>query len=278
MSFAGKRVLALESRRAAETAELIRRNGGEPFVAPAVRELPIEANEEAFRFAERLFAGEFDMMIFLTGVGTRQLARVLATRHHSEAFPDALRRMAVVARGPKPVAALREMNVPVTITVPEPNTWRELLIATEGRPERRIAVQLYGRPHPELVEGLEARGASVTTVPVYTYAIPEDPEPLRAAARKLSAHSFDAVLFTTSHQVVNLMEVARDLGIEAAIHNALGRIAVMSIGPTCSEMLREFGVQPDMEPSHPKLGILVKEASEQADAILASKAVALPKH
>src|SRR4051794_40506156 len=115
MSFAGKRVLALESRRAAETAELIRRNGGDPFVAPSMQETPLEANEDAFRFAERLIAGEFDMMIFLTGVGTRQLAKVLAARHHSEAFPDALRRITVVARGPKPVAVLREMNVPVTV-------------------------------------------------------------------------------------------------------------------------------------------------------------------
>src|SRR5690606_707660 len=71
MSFAGKRVLSLESRRAVETAELIRRNGGEPFVAPSMREVPLERNEAAFQFAERLLSGEFDMMIFLTGVGTR---------------------------------------------------------------------------------------------------------------------------------------------------------------------------------------------------------------
>jgi len=278
MSFAGKRVLALESRRAAETAELIRRNGGDPFVAPSMQETPLEANEDAFRFAERLIAGEFDMMIFLTGVGTRQLAKVLAARHHSEAFPDALRRITVVARGPKPVAVLREMNVPVTVTVPEPNTWRELLAAIEGRPERHISVQLYGREHPELVEALKTRGAEVTTVPVYTYSLPQDTEPLHTAAKRLSSNSFDVVLFTTSHQIVNLMEVARGLGIEAAVHHGLARAAVISIGPTCSEMLREFGISPDLEPSHPKLGILVREAAEQAGSILASKAASARSH
>ena len=73
MPFAGLRVLSFESRRATEIAELIRRQGGDPFVAPSMREAPIENNPEAFAFAERLFRGEFDMMILLTGVGTRAL-------------------------------------------------------------------------------------------------------------------------------------------------------------------------------------------------------------
>lgn len=264
MSFAGRRVLALESRRAAETAELIRRNGGEAFVAPSMREVPLEANQDAFLFAERLFAAEFGMMILLTGVGTRYLAKVLASRYPPKAFPDALRKLTVVARGPKPVAALREMEVPVAITVPEPNTWREIVAAVAGRPEKRIAIQLYGKAHPELVNALEAAGGTVTTVPVYAWAMPENSEPLFEAAKALAAGQYQVSLFTTSHQVVHLMEVARSLGIEAAAHAGLKNTIIASIGPTTSEMLREFGFEPSMEPSHPKLGFLVKEAAEYA--------------
>src|SRR5713226_4141921 len=146
MSFAGLKVISFESRRAAEMAQLIRKQQGEPIVAPSMREAPIERNEEAFRFAERLFAGGFDMMILLTGVGTRILDQAIAAKFGTGCFADALRRISVVVRGPKPAAVLRELKVPVTITVPEPNTWREVLSATEGRPERRIAVQEYGRP------------------------------------------------------------------------------------------------------------------------------------
>ncbi|MDZ4799219.1 MAG: uroporphyrinogen-III synthase [Bryobacteraceae bacterium] len=264
MSFAGRRVLALESRRAAETAELIRRNGGDPFVAPSMSEVPLEANQDAFLFAERLFAGEFDMMILLTGVGTRYLAKVLATRYPAEAFPDALRKLTIVARGPKPVAALREMGLAATIVAPEPNTWREVLAVTEGRPEKRIAVQLYGKAHPELVKALEGRGAAVATVPVYAWAMPDDTAPLVEAAKGLAAGHYDVVLITSSHQIVHLMEVARDLGIEAAAHSGLKKAIIASIGPTTSEMLHEFGFEPSMEPSHPKLGLLVKEAAEYA--------------
>src|SRR5438034_5055682 len=143
MTFTGKRVLSLESRRASEIAELIRRNGGEPFVAPSMREVPLADNDAAFQFAGRLFARELDMVVLLTGVGTRQLHRVLATRFPETAFADGLRHVTIVARGPKPVAALREMGLAPVIVAPEPNTWRELMAATEGRPERSIAVQEY---------------------------------------------------------------------------------------------------------------------------------------
>src|SRR6266403_656843 len=147
MPFDGLRVLSLESRRASEIERLIRTQRGEPFVAPSMREVPLDNNPEAFAFAERLFRHEFEMMILLTGVGTRLLGRVIETRWPVGTFAEALRNVVVVARGPKPIAVLREWNVPVTIAVREPNTWREILESIDGRPERRIAVQEYGRPN-----------------------------------------------------------------------------------------------------------------------------------
>lgn len=263
MGFDGMHVLSLESRRAVETAELIRRNGGVPFVAPSMREAPVEVSEEVLQFGERLFAGAFDMMILLTGVGTRFLAKALATRWPEPAFSEALCGLTVVARGPKPVAALRELGVPVTVNVPEPNTWHELLEAIRDRQEKRIAIQLYGRPHPELVSALERRGAEVTTIAVYTWAMPLDDAPLRDAVRRLATTGFDMALFTTSNQIVNLMRIADELGLHDEALAGLRASRIASIGPTTTEMLEEFGLRPELEPSHPKLGILVKEAAER---------------
>jgi uroporphyrinogen-III synthase len=200
--------------------------------------------------------------VLLTGVGTRQLARVLASRYPENAFPEALRRVTVVARGPKPAAALREMGLTPAVLAPEPNTWREVLVATEGRTEHFIAVQEYGRPNPELLAGLRARGAEVTQVRVYQWDLPEDTEPLRVAARRLAAGAFDDVLFTTAIQIAHLARVARDLGIEDAVLDALRKCRVCSIGPTTTEALEEFGIHPAMEPTHPRMGFLVKEAAE----------------
>ena len=73
-NFQGLRVLALESRRANEVASLIATYGGEPLVAPALREVPLESSPEALRFAAALVDGTIDIAIFLTGVGVRRAA------------------------------------------------------------------------------------------------------------------------------------------------------------------------------------------------------------
>ncbi|HJT88600.1 MAG TPA: uroporphyrinogen-III synthase, partial [Bryobacteraceae bacterium] len=231
MAFSGARVLALESRRGPEIAELIRRQGGEPFLAPSMREVPAVEDSATHDFARRLLAGEFDLMILLTGVGTRQLNRWIAAHYGENAFARALAPIAVVARGPKPAAALREIGITPALVAPEPNTWREVLAVTEGRPESRIAIQEYGRPSPELVAALHARGASVTPVRVYQWDLPENLEPLREAARKLAAREFRAVLFTSGMQIVHLLRVAEAQGISREALEGLRQALVASIGP-----------------------------------------------
>ena len=263
MAFAGKRVLALESRRARETEELIRRNGGEPFVAPSMKEVPLESNEAAFGFAERLFAGELDTVIFLTGVGTRHLAKVVGSRYGAERLPEALKQVTVAARGPKPLAVLRELAVPVGFVAPEPNTWRELIAVLNGHAGQKIAVQEYGKSNPELLDALRAGGSEVMAVPVYQWTMPDDVGPLQEAVRRLHRREFDVVLLTTSQQLVHLLEVSRDLGLEHEVMASLQASFLASIGPTTTETLGEYGLRPAMEPSHPKLGILVKEAAER---------------
>jgi len=265
MSFAGLRVLSLESRRSTEMAELIRKQGGDPVIAPAMREVPLE-DSGVLEFARRLLAGEFDMMVLLTGVGTRQLNRAIGEHFSSTAFADALSRLAIAARGPKPVAALRELGLTPAIVAPEPNTWRELLAALEGRPERRIAVQEYGRSNPDLLDGLRGRGAEVTPVRVYRYGLPEDCGPLREAARRLAAGEIPIALFTTAAQIENLAAAARDQGIENETLEALRQCRVMSIGPSTTEALEEFGVTPEFEPTHAKMGFLVREAAGRVSA------------
>jgi len=278
--FAGLRVLALESRRAAELAKLISTYGGEPVVAPAMREVPLESNTEALGFAARLLAGEFDLVIFLTGVGARALLSVAETTHKRDEYIAALQRVNVVARGPKPVAVLRELGVTPAITVPEPNTWRELLHALDDACDSekdfrllgaRVAVQEYGVTNSELLSGLSERGASVTRVPVYQWALPDDLAPLRTAVKAISEGNIDAVLFTTGVQAAHLFQVAAEMKLEEAMRLGLDRTIVASIGATTSEELQRRGIRADIEPSHPKMGFLVKETAEQAAQLLRGK-------
>ncbi len=263
MSFENKRVLAFESRRAKEIAELIRMHGGDPFVAPALIEVPLQANTQAFEFANRLYSDAFDMVIFMTGVGARLLQSVLSTREPAEKLPMALRHVAVVVRGPKPSAVMREWLVPVAVTVPEPNTWRELLAAVAERKEKNIALQEYGRSNLALIEGLKAQGRNVTPVPVYNWALPKDTAPLATALNQLLAGNFEIAVFTTGVQINHFLEFAEKTGQREAAIAALKKLFLASIGPTCSEALRAQGLTPQLEPTHPKMGILRSPGSRK---------------
>ena len=265
-------MLSLESRRAVEIERLIRNQGGIAFVAPSVREVPLERNRAALAFAERLFQGDFDMVILLTGAGTRLLGQVIETRWPAGSLAEALKKVTVVVRGPKPAAVMREWGVPVSITVAEPNTWREVVAALEGRAEKRIAVQEFGRPSDELIHALAARGAEVTPVPVYRWELPEDLGPLREACRKLARGEFDVVLFTSSIQAQHLFRAAEELGLADQARRAMADAVVASIGPSTSATLREMNLPVDFEPSHPKMGFLINELAREAAHLRSRKA------
>jgi uroporphyrinogen-III synthase len=274
-SFGGRLVVGFESRRAAEMASLIERHEGVAVRAPSMREVPLDAPTGALPFAEALKTGQIDVVVLMTGVGTRGLAEVVAPVLDKEAFAEALGRATLIARGPKPASALRELGVKRFVTVPEPNSFREVLGALDALGSlagRRIAVQEYGAPNQELTAALTARGAEVSPVAVYRYALPEDTAPLRSALRRIADGEISIALFTSRAQVEHALIVAAEEGIEVAVRERLGRGLVGSVGPVCSEALRLERLPPDVEPEHPKMGHLVKEAASRASEILAAKA------
>ncbi len=276
-NFSGMEVVAFESRHALEIARLISRFGGKPRVASALREVPLESNAEALAFGAALAAGRLDAVVFMTGVGTRRLFEVLETRYSREEFVQALGKTAVVSRGPKPAKILREYGVPITIAVPEPNTWREILKELETHPRRfpldgsRVAVQEYGVPNDDFLAVLRERGARVMRVPVYQWALPLDVQPLRDAVRAVIDGHSQVVLFTSAIQVEHLLQVAAEDGLQDELRAALTKVVVASIGPTCGERLTMHGIAIDLEPSHPKMGPLVQETAQKAKEIMEKK-------
>lgn len=271
----GLRVVSLESRRSAEMAELIRNYGGEPIQAPSMREVPLADQHEALAFGEALLTDKWDVLILLTGVGTRMLIAALSTRWPKDDVVAALGRLRLVCRGPKPIAALKEVGLVPALAVPEPNTWRDLLVALDRElpvAGRSVAVQEYGARNEELLAGLRQRGACVTAVPVYGWALPEDTSPLRAAIDRLVEGEAQVVLFTSATQVDNLFRVAAEMERAGALRDALRRRTVVaSIGPITTEGLETHGVEPDLYPDHPKMGHLVAAVAKRATDLLRRK-------
>jgi uroporphyrinogen-III synthase len=213
----------------------------------------------------------------MTGIGTRLLVRLVEPVFGRTAFIHALAATRIVARGPKPMTALRELDVSPWLTVPTPNTWRQLLTTLDTKDAgvcaggTRVAVQEYGMANPELIAELERRGAVVTTVPIYRWALPDDIAPLRAAVRSILRGEIDVMILTAGVQLVHLLQVAAGMRLESAVRCELGRIVIASIGPMTSDELRRQRLQIDLEPSHPKMGFLVKEVAERCGDLLRDK-------
>jgi len=274
--FQGLRVGALESRMALEMERLITRHGGIPVVAPSMQEIPLSDHPQALAFAEILLSGEIDLVVFLTGVGCRTLLEILETRFPLDAIKNALQNTILVVRGPKPAGVVKALGLHPQILVPEPNTWRDVLQALdvsfpEGLTGKRVAVQEYGVSNPELLEGLKRRGAQVNPVPVYRWTLPDDVQPLQQLSQQILKEEIPVLLITNAVQVDHLIKTLGDNTAIKQLQMVLPHMMVASIGLLASERLRQHGFPVDLEPSHPKMGILVKEASQAAHTILETK-------
>ncbi len=280
---------------------LIERHGGVAISAPSMRENPNPSHDEAFAFADALFAGRIDAVILLTGVGTRMLIDALtgspqpvgagaaeatsapAIAGASDRFCDreellaALAKVPLICRGPKPVAVLREFGLKAAIEVPEPNTWQDLLKTLDARwpvAGKRVAVQEYGVTNQRLLDGLSQRGASVMRVPVYQWALPLDLAPLHGAIDAIIAERADIAMFTSATQVFHLFEVAKRAGKALHLVDAFRFALIASIGPVASETIIEHGLKPDYEPDSPHMASLVRETARRSRDLLEKKRTA----
>jgi uroporphyrinogen decarboxylase len=278
-SFNQLRVASFESRRADDVARMIERFGGVPFVSPSMREIPVGADRSVVDFAHRLITGQIDVVILLTGGGTREMLARVERHVDRQRFLNALSDVKTVVRGPKPLAVLKEIGLTPMVIVPEPNTWREILAEIDARlpvTNLTIAIQEYGVPNVSLIAGLEARGAVVESFKVYRWDLPEDAGPLRANVERIAKNQIDVAMFTSAQQAVHLLRVAREMNLEDQVGAGLDRVVVASVGPTTSDMLRELNLPIDFEPSHPKLGHLISELSARAEELLSRKRSGMP--
>ena len=255
--FHGARVALLEARMGSEMAELVRRMGGTPVLAPAVREVPREAETTAF--LDALIAGRFSVVIFQTGVGTQALLREAERRGQLPSALAVLGKATIVCRGPKPTAVVRRYGLPAPIVPLRPYTSTELLTAIEhiDLAGREVALVHYGERNTGLADALSARGARLNEVCPYEWALPEDIEPLRALARNPAA-MVDAIAFTSQVQVRHLFAVAAEMGVGPELTAALrDDVIVAAVGPVCADALKAVGVTPDVQPADPKMGPLL---------------------
>lgn len=253
----GARVGLLESRLSTELAELVRRMGGNPVLAPSVREVPRPAETAAF--VNELASGRFKVVIFQTGVGTAALLRDADRQGRLADVLGALGAATVVCRGPKPTAVVRRHGLEPTLVPRKPFTTHEILEVLEPIALTGVDVALvhYGERNAALADALRHRGAQLAEACPYEWALPENVEPLRTLVRERETQ-VDALVFTSQVQVRHLFTVADQMGLHDQLAASLNsEIIIAAVGPVCAEALKDAGVTPDVQPADPKMGPLL---------------------
>ena len=125
--------------------------------------------------------------------------------------------------------------------------------------------------NPKLSAGLTERGAIVSLVNVYQWALPEDLAPLEQAIESIIRGDVQVLLVASSVQIRHLFDVAERTKKAHLLPQALAGVVIASIGPLSSEELRSRGLSVDIECTHPKMGFLVQEAAEKSAELLKSK-------
>lgn len=263
----GRTVAILESRAQEAMADVVRKRGGVPFVAPALAEIPDLDPVQVRTLIEGWRTSPPDIFIFQTGVGTRALFAATDNLHLTDDLLRSLEQAQVVVRGPKPTAVLRSRKVRIDAAAADPFTTREVVGELANMPlaGKTVAVQRYGESNRELQAALEGRGARAIEIATYRWGLPADTSPLRNLIRALDHGDIDVVAFTSAVQVMNLFAIAAQEGKEEALRRDLGRTLVASIGPACTAALRRHGIEVSLEAKPPKLGPFIAAIEAAVD-------------
>jgi uroporphyrinogen-III synthase len=269
----GAKVVLLEARMNGELANLVRRHGGEPICVPAVREVTVDdatsVRAEINALIDDLKGGSIGLLIFQTGVGVTRLLDESDKLNRKGELLAAVRQATIVARGPKPTAVLARNGLKPDISVDEPFTTAELCSAIEplDLAGKTVAVLHYGERNAALAQALIERGAKLRELCLYEWRLPEEIGPLKRLIDQIINEEFDAIAFTSQIQARHLFQLATEAGREAELREALKKLTVASVGPTCTSVLRSLGVAPDVEPAHPKMGPMVLALAEYLEQI-----------
>ncbi len=247
-----RRIAVAESRELDLLADMLAREGAHTVRYPlvAIEDAPDSRPVEAW--IRRVIAGDCHDVIFYTGEGLRRLVGFAERAALREPFIAALQHVRKIARGPKPVRALRELGLSPDLTTRVPTTEGIIdLLKDEVLSGRAVGVQVYGQePNAVLLAYLAACGAKVDAVAPYVYASEIADSQVEALIRELADGRVSAIVITSSPQIVRLFEVADKTGLVAQLRDGLSRTKVAAMGPVVAAELERHGIHPDVMPEH----------------------------
>jgi uroporphyrinogen III methyltransferase/synthase len=236
----GKRVVVTRARaQASKLSERLAELGAEPFEFPAIRVAPPEDEAKLHRAA--LQVGAYDWAVFTSANGVE--AFFLALRQQGgDARTVGCTKVAAI--GSETAEALARQGIRADL-VPEEFRAEGILAAfPEELAGKRVLVARAMEAREVLVEELRRRGARVDEVAAYRTVLGEGEGRVDELRRLLAAGEVDAVTFTSSSTVKNLVAL---LGGAEEAPRLLAGVTVASIGPITSETARSLGLPVHVE-------------------------------
>lgn len=264
---AGFTVGVTAARRREELGALLQRRGARVVDAPAIRIVPLADDGELRAATQECLAGPLDVVVATTGIGFRGWLEAAEGWGQGAALVKHLAGATLLARGPKARGAIRAAGL-LDAWSPASESSSEVLdhLLERGVAGYRIAVQLHGEPLPDFVDALRGAGASVVTVPVYRWVLPEDVTPLRRLVELATTGQLDAVAFTSAPAVASMLRIADACGQRETLLAALRRdVLPACVGPVTAGPLERLEV-PTVQPDRYRLGALVRELVEALPA------------
>jgi uroporphyrinogen-III synthase len=246
------RIVVPESRELDLFTSMLERLGARVVRCPLVVVRDVDDTTELDAWIGRLSQGAHDNLIFYTGEGVTRICAEADRLGVKAAVVDALARARKIARGPKPIAALRKLGLGVDLVAEQPTTEGVLaLLSTLSLAGARFGVQLYpDADESALRAAIELAGAAFDPVLPYQYVSDEADERVALVIQEMAAGRVDLIAFTSSPQVRRLTEVAQRLGLTADLARAFGATRIAAVGPLTAEAVSQAGGRTAIQPHH----------------------------
>lgn len=244
------RIVVPESRELDLFTTMLERLGARVVRCPLVVVRDVEDTTDLNAWIVRLSQGQHDTVVFYTGEGVTRIWAASDRLGLKSAVFDALAKTRKIARGPKPIAALRKLGLGVDAVADQPTTEGVLALLSETSLEgQRVGVQLYPEADgPAIGAAVERLGAAFDPVLPYQYVSDEADDRVALVIQEMAAGRVDLIAFTSTPQVRRLTEVAQRLGLTAELARAFERTKIAAVGPLTADAIAKAGGQTAIQP------------------------------
>ncbi len=283
MSLRGITVAVTSSRRASELADIVRKFGGIPYIAPTIGiKNNSQLNSECNHFIETISNERMHFFIFMTGVGVFNLFQNLQKLHKLNTVIEKLRDTIVIARSNKPKMELRKFGIKTNF-VPTINTIDGILnlLKRYDIKNKNIGILWHGDSSISFKKKLASLGANVFDFTSYSYSagleqtnatmlkemgydyVAPDEEKIKILIEDIMKGTVDSITFTSPPAVKEFFEFAkRNNKINSLKEMLNSNVLVVSVGPSTSKMLARFHVLADIIPTTYRMGPMIKELAD----------------